>query len=154
MAKFTVGPLSCSGSKPKPPEPIIEEERVIFQAQRTTGPGDSITGDITYNIAPINLGNCMNKESGVFTVTKPGIYAFSFSGQSRDKSSHTLVKKNGSSYFAIGDHNTTPENNISFNWLMELSAGDEIKLHVESGGTYLANSNHWLVFTGQLLMST
>ena len=125
--------------------------RVAFEAVKSSG--DSVNGYITYNSAPVNIGNGMNPSSGEFTAPQAGTYHFSFSALSSVNSGYLTVKvlKNGSSMFAIQDGNDNgDQNNISYTWMSTLDSGDRIKLQV-TGHNLHADGDDNIRFNGFLL---
>eukprot|EP00093_Oithona_nana_P000191 00191.XXX_1985_2332_1 [CDS] Oithona nana genome sequencing. len=110
-------------------------------------------GDLTFDQVDINIGNALDRSSGIFKVPISGTYKMTFSGLSAfNKIDRTYIRvyKNGSIMFGIYDGNEADGgNNVSYIWMMTLVQGDELKLY--SYNYLYATNDRPLTFTGQLI---
>ena len=130
---------------------FLFQKKIVFAAYKTSG-GD-FSGTITYDDVDINEGAGFNKQTGKFRAPEGGTYFFTFSGETGYPKSWTYVcvYKDGSLHHDIYDGNTADwGNNINGSWMFSLSKGEEIHLEV-TFGKLRANSNHPVIFTGNLL---
>ena len=107
---------------------------------------------ITFDSAPINTGGDLNTETGTFTSSEAGTYAFSLSAFS---STETYVEvgiyKNGQFEFHVFDANNKGNgNNLAYYWMDTLQDGDTIKLKVNNGELH-SDSVNFIIFNGFLL---
>ena len=125
--------------------------KVFFTFAKTDGV--NFEGNIIFNFEYLNIGDGFDLENGVVTVKNPGVYRFTFSGQSGFwlyEDIDVEIKKNDHPFIYIGDKNVAGEgNNISYVWMMELNQGDTVALH--STGHLYVSSFHPLIFTGELI---
>ena len=131
--------------------------KVIFAAERTIP--DVTPGGITFSKLNTNLGNGMDKNSGIFTTPVGGVYLFHFSALAKNKSKmiHIKVNKNGVLQFYIHynlANNSAANNIVSYSWSMVLSKDDTMNLHLNDNGLYASKNNLHVFLTGQLLKAT
>ena len=130
-------------------------EKVLFQAKKTNG-GKAFSGAIKFNVIGPNIGGGMNGPRGEFKAPLGGLYRFTFSAMSGyeeyGKSTHVVVRKNGSQVFIIADINEdswSHGNNMAYIWILELFAGDTLTLEVQE---YLYGASQTpITFTGELI---
>ena len=131
---------------------------VVFNAIKNTGKW--FKGDITYDVVPTNVGNALNAETGVFRAPFDATYEFNLIGlsPSSDQKFRIRFVKNGvetPNYQIFHDKGGKVSQNLSYQWMMELEAGDELKLVVkEEYGHFYADSRYPVMFTGQLVSLT
>ena len=105
--------------------------------------------------AAINTRQVLDLNSGTFTVTQKGIYAFSISLFQRMKESETYsqgyIYKNGNSIYHLLDANSVDRKgqNFAYFWLVELAPEDKIK--VTGNRLDASDANPGGVFNGFLL---
>jgi len=121
---------------------------------------------MTFNVEKLNLGGGMNLGSGVFTVPKTGIYAFSFKGSGNGSINgytqgyaQVSMQRNGANV-AYGDThvdtkssgvlNTSTVVTVSIHTTLKLNKGDQITIVFTTGGVY-DDSTYKTHFTGSLL---
>ena len=107
---------------------------------------------ITFDSAPINTGGVLNTETGIFTSSQAGNYAFSLAAFSSNKSIvYINIYKNDIFVFHVVDGNDKGNgNNLAYYWMDTLQDGDTIKLKVQSGELY-SDSVNFIIFNGFLL---
>jgi len=125
---------------------------VVFNAIRNTG--NHFKGDITYDVVPTNIGNALNADTGVFRAPFDATYEFNFVGYMPNSETIWIqFFKNGgveTPNWIFHDEGGKVSQTLSYQWMMELKAGDELKLSVVQGNLYAASRNP-VVFTGQLV---
>jgi len=108
---------------------------------------------ITYNSNVANIGGGMNYRSGIFTVPVSGLYSFSVSLTTSPGNHLTFIHvyKNDRYKFRLTDHSTRgTHDNFSYNWMMDLSRGDRIRLKAWDNELWVGEGEYvW--FNGQLL---
>ena len=111
-------------------------------------------GIIKFTEAPINLGNSVDPNTGIFSATTSGVFFFTFSSMTSNQEagrSEVEILKNGVRFNIIYDSNgNNKHNNLNSSWMMSLQEGDEVKLKVLNGELF-ANENINLIWTGHLL---
>ena len=111
-------------------------------------------GIIKFTEAPINLGNSVDPNTGIFSATTSGVFFFTFSSTTSSREaglSEVEILKNGVRFNIIYDSNGNNKyNNLNSSWMMSLQEGDEVKLKVRNGELF-ANENINLIWTGRLL---
>jgi len=108
----------------------------------------------------LNLGGGMNLASGVFTVPKAGIYAFSFKGHGSETLStysgwaYVFLQRNGldvaRSDSKITGATTYTYSTVSVHGTFKLNKGDTIRIRL-GGGTIYSDGYSWTQFTGSLI---
>ena len=130
---------------------------MIFSVRKTKD-GDGL-GYLTFDKVDINIGGGFDGSAGGFKAPITGIYKMTVSGQfSHFENTLPLytsiaVVTDKSIGFFISDSNTaenTDGNNVSYTWMMELKAGNEVKLFSKRD-LYFYNYNFPLTFTGELI---
>ena len=126
----------------------LSQNRIIFSAVRKNG---YVYGDVTYNRVPVNIGNGLVKNSGIFISPRNAIYSFSVtarSGGSNAGQSVISVMKNGILSFKITEGmDVDSANNINYNWIDRLESGDTLSLSVSGNKLYSGSLDH-LLFQG------
>ena len=124
----------------------ILNTKVIFNAQATTSVSEFQY--LNFNNVDINIGGGFSGH--VFTAPISGIYKMTFSGVSGQETEWTYitVRKNGNDGLNILDENAY-KNNVSYTWMMELKAGDEVELYYNKA--VYASDTFPLTFTGELI---
>jgi len=111
-------------------------------------------GIIKFNKAPINIGNSVDPNTGIFSAPTSGVFFFTFSSMT----SHTVtgttqveILKNDERFNIVYDSNgNNKNNNLNSSWMMALQEGDQVKLKIYTGKLY-GNVNVHLIWTGHLL---
>ena len=146
---------------------------VVFNAVQNSGEwsrrGKWITGDITFDhyhgAVPTNVGNALNAENGVFTAPFNGTYEFNFAALHPENTEKTypnypiliwFVKTGVESTNPIVKHNIYHrKGKLSYQWMQELKAGDQLKLQVVDRPGSLdklyVSESFPVRFTGQLV---
>ena len=124
---------------------------VSFSAYRTTSYSNSYS-TIPYDGTDSNVGNGLNKATGVFTAPVKGTYFFSFTARAGSANTQVLLIWNyngiggirGASYGAsVGD-------TMAVHYTKYLSEGDTIDVHLYGGSLYADGTGH-TQFTGFLM---
>ena len=117
----------------------------------------SNSSKLTFDVARVNTGGAMNIATGEFTVPYGGTYAFYFSALMGNKQKIVQIQilKNESVLNYIFDNNhseATKErhDNINYHWMLNLSTGDVIRLHLDYGVLYTSTGVP-VIFSGHLL---
>ena len=111
---------------------------------------------ITYTEAVANIGGGMNLDTGTFRAPVAGLYSFSFSATTEPNHHMTFIwlYKNDVYQFRFTDHNTGGKHtyeNFSYNWMMNLSRNDEVKLQMSYHNGLWVSDGEYIWFNGQLL---
>ncbi len=118
---------------------------------------------MTFSVEKLNLGGGMNIGSGVFTVPKAGIYAFTFKGSAIGQDTtwkqaglgQVRLQRNGANV-AVGDTHIDGGTligaivTVSIHATLKLSVGDQITIAWIAGEIY-DNGNYNTQFVGSLL---
>ena len=124
-----------------------------MQIQSNFPTGTYITGFTSFLT---NFGDSFTLSDGIFKAPRNGIYEFSASAYHSDPLQNILaVVKNGIIYLRFldsyqggaGDWDWT----LTFNWIMELQKGDQVRLQVEAGNFWCIYTN--CIFNGKFLKS-
>ena len=130
--------------------------RIIFSAYRKCTNSNplrcgGISGDVTYNALVENVGNGLNKNNGVFTCPRSGLYMFSFSGTTYASDNYNgmavRVYINGVEDFLIQNTDIEHWEHISHSWLSHLNVNDRVNLRITAGKMY-DSSNMKIHFNG------
>ena len=106
---------------------------------------------ITFDSATINTGGVLNTETGTFTSSQAGNYAFSLAAFSSNKDVYIHIYKNQQFEFHVVDLNDKGNgNNLAYYWMDTLQRGDTIKLKVGNGELH-SDSVNFIIFNGFLL---
>ena len=110
---------------------------------------------INFTKCEINVGNAMNKTTGIFKAPISGIYEFSFSGRGGIEDQYTEVEvyKNDRFDRKIGDYGWGKPDAIrswqgGYNWKLKLDENDTVKLWLLS-----PEDSYNLYFVGKTYMS-
>ena len=118
-----------------------------------SGTSRTATDVITYDKATINTGEVLNLDTGVFTASQRGIYAFSISFFPRKKPTNTyfhgyIYKDRNLVYHLLDINSDDNGHNFAYFWMDSLEAGDTIKI---TGFKLDSGSGNLNVFSGFLL---
>ncbi len=141
----------------------VKSAPVHFYVQRNSSFTTKGT-PLPFDLARVNEGNAMNLTSGIFTVPRPGIYFFSFTGHGFMTSSSSDVQFNSQIYLngnsigtSVVQENNAPINQYSpltLQSTLNLKTGDRIwmKIGFSDSAAYLWDShNHYTHFSGFML---
>ena len=108
---------------------------IIFSAYSTSGnfgTGSYITGFTGFLT---NVGESFKLADGTFKAPRNGIYEFSSSLYAYDVSNTLVVVKNEAQIlkFTNWSIDAQADMTLTFNWIIELQKGDQIRLQVSSG---------------------
>jgi len=107
------------------------------------------TGTITFEMTDYDYSGDFNKESGIFTAGKNGLYQFFFDGHANDSSEIRIdVYKNGNLDQILYDYSGSQ---FSQWWYMNLDEGDEIKLNNYHASTFKVDSKKNIWFMGYII---
>ena len=110
---------------------------------------------LTFPKSFINDGNVFDGME--FTCRMEGYYDFSFAGTGYPTSNsyiHITVQKNGSDVLKFFDQDKSNANFlVSFNWQMELKAGDKVRLKQSGDGAdgFYTNTGAYRIFNGKFI---
>ena len=134
-----------------------ESPKVLFQAQNTEG-GNTLSGNITYNVVGPNIGGGMNGPKGEFRAPIGGLYRFTFTANSGAYQygirTYVYAEKNGSVKLYTADLNEASwghGNNIAAIWVWELMEGDVVTIRTNTGSYLNASDMLPVIFTGELV---
>ena len=112
------------------------------------------------DFVPLNVGDGLNEENGVFKAPFAGHYKFNFStsydllgpGQV-EYGLGTMIKvmKNHKDEFQLGNEEPKEGFNISYTWIWDLKAGDEVYLTVDINSQLKASETGPITFIGELV---
>ena len=111
--------------------------------------------DLNFDEVDVNIGEAFDGDK--FKVPISGIYKFTFSGRGGTSFTYIAVLINDKATFHIKDGKLTEgaaKDNFSYTWMMELKAGDDVKLrarrdlYVNPGGSA---QDIGQTFTGELI---
>ncbi|XP_048126092.1 complement C1q-like protein 2 [Alosa alosa] len=138
-----------------------EERRVSFSASVVTsgaaniGPFSAATTLIYRNVIS-NIGNCYNKNTGVFTALVRGVYHFDVSllGQGHASTAAAVtLHKNGEhvaiAYTHTPSHWTSSSNGAS----LLLEVGDVVYVNLRAHAWVYDNTERYTTFSGHLLFT-
>ncbi|CAG0885541.1 unnamed protein product [Darwinula stevensoni] len=114
----------------------IAEKSVSFNVYRTsdlTSPGR-----IPFERTEVNIGNAMDPNSGIFTATLDGIYAFHFHFLSSLVNRDTMVqiRQNGATKGMMYASIDSVWHNSGNSFLFSLKSGDQVDVHLDRGGLH------------------
>ena len=112
----------------------------MFSSYKTsTGSGGPFTGLITFDNTILGE-DLFNKDTGVFTCDISGVYIFFFSGEA-EKSTWIGVYLNDDRQLVLYDNASgNTRINLSYTWTLDMVAGDNVHLKVESGKLHVDDS--------------
>ena len=87
------------------------------------------SGIITYDTATPNHGNGIVTSTGIFTAPKPGIYAFHFHAQAKEKSTNINVRHNNVQVADLLEGSTSPntiDQMVSMSVVLKLEKNDQV----------------------------
>jgi hypothetical protein len=140
----------------------VKSVPVHFYVQRNSSFNTGGT-PIPFELARVNEGNAMDLTSGKFTAPRPGIYFFSFTGQTdlqRSSASGLGVALYlnggliGSGYVEEANTVAYQRSPLTLQSTLNLKKDDQVwvAIYWQTTGAYLTdNSNHWNHFTGFML---
>ena len=123
---------------------------------KTTG-GDETGSTLTFDKTEVNIGASMSIKSGEFKAPFSGTYSFDFSALSQDRQKvvRVQIKKNNIVINNIYNHSNEESkvryDNINYHWMLTLSTGDIITLHLNDGKLYTSSTYYPVIFSGHLL---
>merc|ERR1712126_24490 len=126
----------------------------MFSAKITSSMvnGSLDTGTITFEMTDYDYSGDFNKESGIFTAGKNGLYQFFFDGHANDRSEIRIdVYKNGNLDQILYEYTGGYAGQFSQWWYMNLVEGDEIKLYNRWASTFTVDSNNFIWFMGYII---
>merc|ERR1712062_966668 len=172
-AKFSIGRLTCSGQKNsfKIESKLNEVDDLIAKVGRVESSLDALTNDsrrLQTSVQELeniqskktNVGNAMDPNTGVFKSPFDATYFFTLTGPSpthlSSETAYIRFVKNGVETSDFIYHNKGGKNHqtLSFQWMLELNTGDELKLKVMDNYDLYASSEYTVIFTGQLVTLT
>ena len=103
-------------------------------------------------MAVVNIGGALDLKTGVFTAPVPGVYFFSFDAYSNSHEGRVHLQKNGVNVGQSYDYNHGYHSQqLHLASILQLDAGDEIRVHLHTGQIYEDGNGHYTHFTGMLL---
>ena len=146
---------------------IVQPTKPIFRVVKRASSGEGgVSGDITFNEAPINVGSHWDTSNHYFVAPIAGHYQFSFVGFGSDSDG---TQRTSGSVVAVGLFKYTggawvdetemyqkvqADNwvNSSFTHITYLAANERIKVNVRIGYVYYdASTRDYIVFSGHLI---
>lgn len=107
---------------------------------------DSYDGFLT------EYGSSFSLSSGTFNAHRDGVYSFSASAYHYDQGQNRLsVMKNGQKELDFSSYARETNDNcdtLTFSWMMELEAGDNVRIKVTSG-RFICGSVYNCIFSGK-----
>ena len=131
---------------------VYSSPRVIFYAQKNE-PFTKSNSVISFEHAPLNVGNALNLKSGIFTASKSGVYHFSFSAM-KDSADVALViylRKNGVNIAQAFGDNETDTLTVALTSTLKLTVGDTIDLWKTSGNLVDDKKSGYTHFVGWIV---
>lgn len=130
---------------------------IIFSAYSDNS-GYFHAGDYITNFTNIltNVGDSFTLSDGIFKASRNGIYEFSASAYHRNPGENRLVVlKNDAKVVKFQDWYIRGDGGdwdwtLTFNWIMELQKGDQVRLQVELGA-FWCHSEGYCIFNGKFL---
>ena len=122
---------------------------MYFYAQKNSSYGAQ--GPIPFEVAVVNIGSALDLKTGVFTAPVPGVYFFSFDARSNSGDCRVSLQKNGMNVGQSHDYDGHSSQQLHLASILQLDAGDEIRVHLHSGQIYEDGNGHYTHFTGMLL---
>lgn len=125
-------------------------QSISFHVQKSQS-YSSINTPIPFEVERHNMGQGMNLQKGIFTVSQPGAYFFSFSGISGgNMGAEVGLYLNGNE---IGrGHGVAGHNTFTLQSTVNLKMGDKVWVQVSKTNMQLFDDNrHFTQFTGWLL---
>ncbi|XP_033096297.1 complement C1q tumor necrosis factor-related protein 3-like [Anneissia japonica] len=132
--------------------------KVAFSAARVAAlSADSDMDEIvTYGKLFINVGDCFDQHTGIFTAKVRGAYAFTFHIHTASRTSSPYVKlmKNGDLQVAVHDYDSSDAYDSTSNSVtLDLMKSDMVWLQLDQGNELHSNSNRYTTFMGHLLFT-
>ncbi|XP_033114580.1 complement C1q tumor necrosis factor-related protein 4-like [Anneissia japonica] len=110
--------------------------------------GESIPlGNVTYQEALSNVGNCIDSNTGIFTAPYTGLYYFTFTAVTRGVSTFE-ISRNSEAVLSMTDG--ADFDSLSGSIILELTKGDKVYLEYAAGGPINTQGGS-IVFSGFLL---
>ncbi|KAI7812809.1 uncharacterized protein LOC130551328 [Triplophysa rosa] len=143
----------------------IRENRVAFSVgladkRRCVGPVKAAV-NVTYQSIFINIGEAYNSTTGVFTVTRSGVYnlaltVFSDAGSPGAPLAICVsIRQNGVALAALREkYDQDQEDQATVVLLAELHVGDHITVSLQPGCWLCDDQHHYNTFSGFLLYAT
>ena len=101
-------------------------------------------------MAVVNIGAALDLETGIFTAPVSGVYFFTFDAVSLNSGeSRVHLQKNGVNVGQLYDPNYQSQLHLAL--ILQLDAGDEIQVYLQTGQIYEDANGHYTHFTGMLL---
>ena len=124
----------------------------VFTAYENGGSNPFKETYLTFSKSLINDGNVFDGTE--FTCRMEGYYDFSFAGSAIGQTHHykeIFVQKNGADILKFMDLDANYDFLMSFNWQMELKAGDKVRLKQNTQYGFLTDSNFYRIFNGKYI---
>ncbi|XP_071946238.1 uncharacterized protein [Antedon mediterranea] len=131
---------------------------VAFSAARVSALAATADMDevLTYASLFINVGDCFDQYTGIFTTKVHGAYAFIFHIHTASRTSSPYVKlmKNGEVQVAVHDYDSSDAyDSTSNSVILELMRSDQVWLQLDQGNELHSNNNRYTTFMGHLLFT-
>ena len=105
--------------------------QLVFHVRRSLTPDLSAWATVTYNTTVVNVEDCMDISTGIFTVPIAGLYYFAWTGPngeyiSRHSTTYTYLELNGKKWEVSWA--TSDAGNLKSHLTVQLNKGDKLSL--------------------------